>query len=102
MHQVILNKAFGDLHQHHIASEPSVVPPVGIYRRDGIAATGVVDLSHQEVVAFTNLAGDFEVEGRESAFVFTQRLTVEINASEIVGGSEIDERAGVLPLVVRE
>ena len=100
LHEVILDEGFGDLYQHHIAGEPSVVPPVGIYRRDGVAAAGVVDLRDHEVVAFANLVGDFEVEGRESAFMFAQGLPVEIDASEVVGGPEIDEDASVFPLVV--
>src|SRR6266851_4463307 len=93
-------QGLGLLQQHNIAAESSIVPPIGIERGNPISAAGVVDFYDHEVVTIVNLVCDLEVEGREAAFVFAQGFAVEIGAGKVVGGSETDENAGVLPLVI--
>src|SRR3954471_10046096 len=70
LHEVILDKAFRNFNEVHVASKPSVVPPVGAHRWDSITPSGIVDLGYHEVIAFANLVRDFEVERSETAFVF--------------------------------
>src|SRR5215813_4217865 len=102
LNEVIIDKRGGRLDQLHVARDTAVVPPVRHQRRDSITPALVVDFNDKEVASVANEPRDLEVERREAPFVLTDLLAVEIDVSEIVGRTEVDEEARVrFALVVK-
>ena len=90
---VVIDKCLGRFHQHHVAGDASIVPPVAVHRRHTVGLAHIVNTYHDEVIAFLHLVRNVEVEWCITADVHTQFFTVQVNLRLIVHGTEIQVAA---------
>ncbi len=88
---VVVDELRWDFDEGDVASEASVVPPVGLERGDAVGDAGVVDGDDDEVFSVFKDAGDVAVEGCEAALVFADFFGVDPDEGAVVGGAEVEE-----------
>src|ERR1035441_8532796 len=90
---VILHEGGRHVNDADGGGEPAVVPPIGHDGGDEFLLALVVHLDDEDVALLADLAGDFELEGREAAFVLADLDAVEEDHGAIIGRAEPDEDA---------
>src|SRR5438128_12156452 len=98
--RVLFNELSRYLDDRHIASQPTVIEPIGPERWNVIGVAGVVHGNDDEVGAIVQQRSCLAVEGRETSFVFAQRLLVQPDMSAVICGAEIDKGTSVRLWVV--
>lgn len=89
--EIVADVAIRRAHEHHVARDAAVVPPVESQRRNGVGRAAVVDLDGQEIVARVQAVADLHLEGGESALVGGDLLAVEIDVAAVVHSPEVEE-----------
>ena len=79
--------------QHHVAGNASVVPPVEDACRHVVLMALVVYLHNHKVLALLHHVGHVETERRETTFMPTGFLAVDIDDGLIVDGTEVQQQA---------
>src|ERR1019366_7814510 len=90
---VILHEGTGHVDDADRARQSAVVPPIGHHGRDIVVLALVVYLHDKYVTLIEDLAGNLELEGRETALVLAHLDAVEEDHGAVVGRAKPDKDA---------